>query len=282
MKEIMIDTLIDSVKLIPFLFIVFLLMEFFEHKLSKKTKKSVEKSGRFGPVIGGILGAFPQCGFSVAATNLYAAKLITVGTLVSIYLSTSDEMLPILLSNKYDFSLIIKIVGLKVIISIFFGILIDLFWKQKEPKDDESIHKICEHNHCGCEKNIFSSALKHTFNITIYIFLITLLLNALIYFIGMDAISKLLMKNSLLEPIFTSLVGLIPNCAASVIITELYLNHAISFGALMSGLLTGSGVALMVLFKENKKMRDNVKILFIIYFIGVIIGILFNLLGVSL
>ena len=155
-------------------------------------------------------------------------------------------------------------------------------WKPKSEDENKGILKICEHDHCGCEKNIFISSIKHTFNILVYIFLITLILNLIIHFIGPDAISKLLMKNSFLEPILTSLVGLIPNCASSVIITELYINEAISLGAMMSGLLTGSGVALMVLFKENKNFIENVKILCTICFIGILIGILFNLIGVAL
>ena len=143
MLHILEHTLLDSLKILPFLFIVFLLMEYFEHKLSDKTKKSVEKSGKFGPIIGGILGAFPQCGFSVAATNLYAAKIVTVGTLIAIYLSTSDEMLPILLSNKIDFFLIIKIVGIKVLIAIIFGLVIDFLWKPKSEDENKGILKIC-------------------------------------------------------------------------------------------------------------------------------------------
>lgn len=281
MKEIILEAIIDSLKILPFLFVAFLLMEYFEHKLSKKAKKSVEKSGKFGPIIGGILGAFPQCGFSVAATNLYAAKLITIGTLITIYLSTSDEMLPILLSNDVELSLIFKILGIKVLVAIIFGVIIDLIWKQKKDKHNH-IHEICEDEHCGCEKNIFVSTINHTANITIFIIIVNLILNGVMHYIGPDAISKLLMKNTFLEPVFTSLLGLIPNCASSVIITELYLSGSISFGAMLAGLLTGSGVALVVLFKVNKNIKENIKILFTIYFIGVLVGIIFNLLKIIL
>lgn len=281
MKEVILDAIVDSLKILPFLFAAFLLMEYFEHKLSKKAKKSIEKSGKLGPIIGGILGAFPQCGFSVAATNLYAAKLITVGTLITIYLSTSDEMLPILLSNNVELSLIFKILGMKVLIAIIFGTIVDLVWQQKKDKLNH-IHEICEDEHCGCEKNIFMSTVKHTINIMIFIIVINIILNSIMNYIGPDAVSKLLMKNTFLEPLFTSLIGLIPNCGSSVIITELYLSDSISYGAMLAGLLTGSGVALVVLFKVNKNIKENIKILFTIYFTGVIVGIVFNLLKITL
>ena len=276
MKEVLMEAILDSLKILPFLFIAFLMMEFFEHKLSKKTKKSIEKSGKFGPVIGGILGAFPQCGFSVAATNLYAGKLITIGTLIAIYLSTSDEMLPIFLSENVELSLIFKILGIKVLIAIIFGFIIDMVWKNKKDKHNH-IHEICEEEHCGCEKNIFISTTKHTLHIILFIFIANVILNGIIHFIGPDAISNMLMKNTFFEPLFTSLLGLIPNCASSVIITELYLSSSISFGAMLSGLLTGSGVALVVLFKVNKNIKENIKILCTIYFVGILVGILFNI-----
>lgn len=279
MKEIFLEAILDSLKILPFLFIAFLLMEFFEHKISNKTKKTIEKSGKFGPIIGGILGAFPQCGFSVAATNLYAGKLITIGTLIAIYLSTSDEMLPIFLSENVELSLIFKILGIKVLIAIIFGFIIDIVWKNKKDKHNY-IHEICEEEHCGCEKNIFISTAKHTLHIILFIFIANVILNGIIHFIGPDAISNMLMKNTFFEPLFTSLLGLIPNCASSVIITELYLSSSISFGAMLSGLLTGSGVALVVLFKVNKNIKENIKILCTIYFAGVLVGILFNILKI--
>lgn len=281
MKEIFLEAILDSLKILPFLFIAFLLMEFFEHKISNKTKKTIEKSGKFGPIVGSILGAFPQCGFSVAATNLYAGKLITVGTLIAIYLSTSDEMVPILLSENVELSLIFKILGIKVLIAIIFGFIIDIIWKSKKDKHNH-IHEMCEDEHCGCEKNIFLSTIKHTVHIILFIFIANLILNGIIHFVGPDAISNLLMKNTFFEPLFTSILGLIPNCASSVIITELYLSSSISFGAMLSGLLTGSGVALIVLFKVNKNVKENIKILCTIYFIGVLIGIIFNVLKIAL
>lgn len=276
MKEIIIETLLDALKLLPFLFITFLILEFIEHKLSKKNKKIIEKSGEFGPIIGSILGAFPQCGFSVSATHFYATRIITLGTLVSIYLSTSDEMLPILLSQGVDVSLIFKILGIKVLIGMISGFIIDLIYRKKEK---EHIHDFCEDEHCNCNEGIFLSTLKHTLSITLFIVLISFLLNVIIHFIGEENLGNLILKNNFLGPIFSSLIGLIPNCASSVVITELYLSNIISFGSMISGLLTGSGVALLVLFKVNKNIKENIKILGIVYIIGVISGIALELIN---
>lgn len=274
MLDILLDTLIDCLKLIPFLFIVFLIMEFIEHRISNKNIKLIKKADKTGPIFGSILGAFPQCGFSVAATNLYASRIITLGTLISIYLSTSDEMLPILISKKENIKIILSIILIKVIIGMISGILIDLIFRKKEK---QNIHDLCEHEHCNCNKSILKSSIKHTLNITLFIFIMSFLINTLIYFIGEEKISMLFLKGSILCPFISSLIGLIPNCASSVIITELYLNEAITFGSMLSGLLTGSGVALMLLFRVNKKKSENFKIIGIVYFIGVISGVIIDL-----
>ena len=267
MLDILLDALIDTLKIIPFLFIVFFIMELLEHKISVKNKNVLKKAGKTGPIFGSILGSFPQCGFSVAATNLYASRIITMGTLIAIYLSTSDEMLPILISSSASIKLILSIILTKIIIGMVCGIIIDLIFRKKE---NEKIHEICEHS-------ILKSSIKHTLNITLFIFIMSLLLNALIYFIGEENISKLFLKGSIFCPFISSVIGLIPNCASSVIITELYLNSAITYGSMISGLLTGSGVALMVLFKVNKDKKEDFKILGILYFIGVLSGIIIDL-----
>lgn len=274
MKEIIFEAVLDGIKLVPFLFVAFLIIELFEHKFSKKQLKLVEKSGRFGPVIGSLLGMFPQCGFSVLATNLYITRIISLGTLIAIYLSTSDEMLPILLSENVEFSLILKILAIKFIVGMIFGFIIDLFYRNRINKKD---YHICEEDDCHCESGIFKSSLKHTFNIFLFVVIINLILNICFEYLGNDYLFKLFLKDSLFGPFITSLVGLIPNCGSSVIITELFLNNAISFGSLLSGLLTGSGVAMLVLFKSNKDIKENFKILGIVYFIGVFSGIVIDL-----
>ena len=275
MLEIILDTLIDLLKIIPFLFVAFLIMEYFEHSLSKK--KDILKNKKVGPIVGSLLGVIPQCGFSVMATNLFSSRVITIGTLIAIYLSTSDEMLPILITNKVSFKLIVIILLIKIIIGIIFGYIIDFFWKKKETKD----FSICDDDHCHCEKGIFKSSLIHTLKISSYILIITFLLNTLIYYLGEDTISKILLKNNFFGPFLASLVGLIPNCSASIILTELYLSKVITTGMLIGGLLTGSGIGLLVLFKVNKDKKENFFILISIYLIGVLVGIIFDLLKIS-
>ena len=276
--DIFSDALIDSLKLVPFLFFAFLIIELLEHKFSKYTNSIMEKSGRFGPIIGSILGVFPQCGFSVMATNLYVTKIVSLGTLISIYLSTSDEMLPILLSHEAPFSLIGKILGIKVIIAIICGFIIDLVFKSD--LKGSTHNDICHHEHCHCEESIIKSSLKHTFNIFIFVFIFLLILSSAMEYIGEDVFYNIFNKNSIFSPLITSLIGLIPSCGASVIITELYLNNIIPFSSLISGLLTGSGVALVVLFKTNNNLKSNLKILALLYGIGAISGLIIELIEI--
>lgn len=277
MKEVLLDTLFDSVKLIPFLFITFLLMEYIEHGFTKKGKEKIKKAGKLGPFFGSLLGVVPQCGFSVMATNLYATRIVTLGTLISIYLSTSDEMLPILISQKCSFSIIIKILLIKVLIGMLAGFIIDFIIRKKTKSSNYEIKKFCDEEHCDCEHGIIKSSIKHTLNILIFIIVITLLLNLGFYYFGNDNIEKLFLKDSFFSPFISSLIGLIPNCGASVALTELYLNNVISFASVISGLLTGSGVALLVLFKINKNVKENVKILLTLYFIGALSGIVIEI-----
>ena len=289
MLEIIKDTLIDSVKLLPFLFITYLIMEYIEHKMKHKSKEVIKKSGRFGPLLGSVLGIFPQCGFSVSATNLYAGRVITLGTLIAVYLSTSDEMLPIFISEAVSPIIILKILGIKLLIGMISGFIIDLvisvFNKNKEKQNDEEevIGDICEEEHCHCnEKGILKSALSHTINIFLFIIIITFIINIAIYFIGEDTISNLLLNKPILGPIISALIGLIPNCAASVIITNMYLQKVISFGSMIAGLLTGAGVGLAVLFKTNHKIKENISIIVLLYVIGVISGVIIDLLKVAI
>ena len=283
MLEIIEDTLIDSIKLLPFLFITYLIMEYIEHKTKDKTKEAIKRSGRFGPLIGGVLGIFPQCGFSVSATNLYAARVITLGTLISVYLSTSDEMLPIFISEAVPISTILKILGVKLIIGIVAGFIIDLVMRliNKGKQEKEKIIDLCEKEHCHCENGIVKSAFKHTINIFIFILIITFLLNIIIYLIGEDTIAGFLRNQPIFGPVIAGIIGLIPNCASSVILTQMYLENVISAATMISGLLVGAGVGLAVLFKTNKGKKQNLKITALLYLIGVISGILIELIGIQ-
>lgn len=276
MKEIILDTLLDALKLLPFLFLAFFIIEFIEHRLTKKSKNIITKSQKLGPIIGSILGSFPQCGFSVMATNLYTTRIITLGTLIAVYLSTSDEMLPILLSEKVDIKIIVHIILIKIALGMFYGLAIDFFFRQKENKEK---YTICEEEHCHCENGIILSSIKHTLNTVLFIILTSFIINVLFVYIGEDYLSKILLKDSIISPFITCLIGLIPNCGSSIILTELYLNSAISFSSFISGLLTGSGTALLILIKSNKNMKENIMIIALIYLLGAFSGVIINIIG---
>ncbi len=278
MKEVILDTIVDSLKLIPFLLVAFLIIELLEHKLNDKTKNIITKSKKVGPIIGSLLGVIPQCGFSVMATNLYITRIITLGTLISIYLSTSDEMLIIMISEKVEISLILKILLIKIFFGIVYGLIIDKIINKKK-KEKETNYELCDEEHCDCNHSILLSAIKHTLHITLFIFIITLIINTIFTLLGDNYLSKILLNNSILSPFITSLIGLIPNCAASVILTELYLNSTISLGALIGGLLTSSGSSLLVLIKNNKNKKENLSIILLLYALGVLSGIIIELIS---
>ena len=250
MLDIILDSIIDIIKLMPYLFITFLILEIIEHKFSKKSQKAITKYQKVGPIIGGILGGFPQCGFSAMASSLYTSRIITMGTLIAIFLSTSDEMLPIMLSEHINFLTIVKIIGFKVIIGIIVGIIVDLLIRSKV--DHKQIGEVCEHDHCECEKGIFLSSLIHTGKTLLFILIANLLIGTIINLVGTDQLSQILKSKNLLVYFISSLIGLIPNCAASVILTEVYLSNIIPIGVALSGLLTGSGIGILLLFKSNK------------------------------
>ena len=283
MIEVIEDALIDSIKLLPFLFITYLIMEYIEHKMGEKSKETIKKSGKFGPAIGAVLGIFPQCGFSVSATNLYAGRVITLGTLIAVYLSTSDEMLPIFISESVPPITIFKILAVKLVIGIIAGFTIDFIvrMKNKTKQTEEKIENLCEKEHCDCEHGIFKSALRHTLNIFLFILIITVIINVLIYFIGEEKITSLIQYNTFLGPLLAGLIGLIPNCASSVILTQLYLKDVITAASMITGLLVGAGVGLAVLFKVNNKFKENIKITVLLYFIGVISGIIIQFIGIT-
>lgn len=276
MLEVIQDTLLDTIKLLPFLFVAFLIIEFIEHKLSNKQENIISKSGKLGPIVGALLGVVPQCGFSVLATNLYVTRIISLGSLISIYLSTSDELIPLMISHNAPITKILSIVSIKVVIGIITGFLIDLFIR----KTTKSDFVLCEDEDCDCDHSIIKSSLIHTLKIAFFILIITFLINILFHFVDLSFLESALKNNKILTPFIASLIGLIPNCASSVMISELYLNNLISLGTTLSGLLTGSGVAIMVLVRKNKNISENLFIIGLIYIIGVIWGLLFNFIGV--
>lgn len=283
MLEILHHTIIDSIKLLPFLFVTYLIMEYIEHKTSKKAKETIKKSGKYGPLFGSILGIFPQCGFSVSATNLYSARVITLGTLISVYLVTSDEMIPIFISEAVPIDVMLKILGIKLIIGIIAGFAIDLVYrKYHKNQEEEKIVELCEKDHCHCEEGIIKSSIKHSLNIFIYILIITFIINLIVHFIGEDVIASFIYNKPIIGPILAGLIGLIPNCASSVVLTKMYLENVITVSTLISGLLAGAGLGLAVLFKTNKGVKENIKIVLLLYCIGVASGIILGFLGINI
>ena len=275
MLDCFIDGLIDTLKVFPFLLISFYIIEILEHTIN--SNKRLESSGKYGSVLGSLLGIIPQCGIASIATNLYVTGIITLGTLISVFLSTSDEMIPILLSEKVSIKLILIILGIKLVVGLVSGLLIDLVY----PRKIKSHYEICEEEHCHCDDHKFISAFKHTINISFFILVINVLLNMVFNYGLNDYLSSLLLKDSIFSPIITSLIGLIPNCASSIVITKLYLASSISFGSMIAGLLTNSGIALVVLFKTNRNLKENINIILLTHFIGTLIGIILNILHIA-
>lgn len=265
----LLEAILDVAKLIPFLFISFIVMELIEHKLTNKNK--LKKINKFGPLAGSALGLIPQCGFSVVSSTLYTAKVISLGTLFSIYLSTSDEMLPILIANGENVGTILKILFIKFILALFFGVLVDLLYRNKI---SNKINDICDNDNCHCHDGIIKSSIIHTIKISLFIFIVNIILN---FIVDTQVLTTFINNNKILSPILSSIVGLIPNCASSVLITELYLQEIIPFGSCISGLLSGSGLGLLILFKQNKNLKENIIILITLVSFSSICGIIINI-----
>lgn len=282
--DVIADTLTDALKILPFLFVTYLVMEYIEHKAGDKAEEMVQKAGRFGPFIGSILGVVPQCGFSAAASNLYAGRIITLGTLLSIYLSTSDEMLPIFISEQVPILTILRILGIKVLIGMAAGFAIDLVVRKKHNNGTEHEHlkieEMCDHQHCHCgEGKIWKSALSHTLQIIFFIIVVSFGLNLLIEVIGEDRLSAVLSGKPVIGCMLAGIIGLIPNCAASVVLTQLYLEEMLNAGSMIAGLLVGAGVGLLILFRVNEDLKENLKITVLLYVIGVAAGIIIETAG---
>ncbi len=276
------DTIIDSARIFPFLFLTYLLMEYLEHRAKDKTVRALKKAGPFGPVVGAIAGLLPQCGFSAAATSLYAGRIVSLGTLMAVYLSTSDEMLPILISSQASAKTIGMILAIKLVTGMVAGIIIDAVGRLGKKKDnDYHIHEMCESEHCHCENGIFKSALIHSGKVILFIFILSLFVNYFMQYIGVSGIQYVTIGESYGVIVLASFLGLIPNCAVSVALTQLYVGGMLGEGALIAGLLVGAGIGLMVLVRVNRRLLDNVKIIGLLWAIGLAVGCLVKALGIS-
>ncbi len=274
------DALFDTLKTLPFLFAAYLIIEFIEAKAEEKTVEIIHRAGRLGPVLGSVLGVIPQCGFSAATANLYVSGLVTRGTLIAVFLSTSDEMLPILISSSAPAGFIAKVLIYKLLAAIIAGMIIDLIDRRFGLTKDRHIHEMCEQEGCKCEDGIFKSAVIHTLKIAGFLLLVNLILSFVIEYVGPDTISRFILNRPIIGEFLSGLIGLIPNCAASVVITQLYLQGSMSAGAMLSGLLTGSGVGLLVLFRMDRKSTEKYVTLLMLYVSGVLFGILANILPI--
>jgi len=279
------DTIRDTLTLVPFLFLTYVAMEWLERKTEEQSVALLSRIGKFSHIAGAGIGLIPQCGFSAAAASLYSGGVITAGTLLAVFLSTSDEMIPIFLSSLAGASTIGRILAAKFVIALVSGIAVDLIAKLIHHRSEtKHIHDLCEREHCGCEDEeggILHSALIHTLKITGFIFVISLALSLMMEVIGKDALASLLTGAPIAGTVATAVIGLIPNCAASVAISEMYLEGLLTSGQLMSGLLVGAGVGILVLVRTNNKTKENVKVIGTLLLLGIVWGILIDTLGIT-
>lgn len=289
--DAILDAVFDSLKILPFLFVTYLIMEYLESHTEDRVRDLVKRAGWMGPFWGGLLGAVPQCGFSAAASNLYAGRAISLGTLIAIFLSTSDEMIPIMVSEAVPVTKMLKLLLVKLIIGILCGFLIDGFChirssrKTGQPEDGEDflIERLCEKEHCHCESgSIVGSALKHTLHIILFVFAITVLLNLAFLFLGEDRLTAVISSRPITGMFLSALIGLIPNCGASVLLTQMYLHGVLPASHLIAGLLDGAGVGLLILFRVNPDQKENLRITLLLYLLAVVFGLLIHLLGISI
>ncbi|MDO4502268.1 MAG: putative manganese transporter [Coriobacteriia bacterium] len=314
MTDVFVDALLDAVKdtlyLIPFLLIVYLAMEWLEHKAGERTQESITRAGAGGPFVGALLGVVPQCGFSAAAATLYAGRVVTLGTLFAVFLATSDEMLPIFIAEQVPMNVILKVLGAKVIIGMVMGALVDAVLRLlRRDQTKLAIHELCERDHCECNGDchacqqrpelaygfeededhdhdhggakILKSAVKHTVQVTVFIFVVSLVLDLVLAVVGEDVLAQFVAQNAGASVFVTALVGLVPNCAASVAIAELYLDGVLGAGAMMSGLLVSAGIGLLVLFRSNRHLKENLFVLVALYAMGVFWGLVISGLGIT-
>ncbi len=296
MWDVILEALLDSLKVFPFLILLYVLIEVVEEKVSTSKQFIKYTNGKYATVVGAGLGLIPQCGFSVVASDLYAKRYIKMGTLLAIFIATSDEAIPIILSNPDKAYLIFPILFIKFIFAIVVGYVVDIVYnwicKQKtiveivEPDDHDHLETetagCCGH-HVEEERNslkkFFIHPLIHSLKILLYIFIVNLVLGLLIHFVGEENVVNFMGNVKWLQPLIVPLVGLIPNCASSVLITQMLVLDGITLGSAIAGLCVNAGIGLAVLFKQNKNVKENIAIVSVLYVCAVVLGYIINLIG---
>lgn len=288
MKELFLDALFDSAGIIPFLLLIYFIVEWFERKFGGAIETQLKKSAKTGPALGALFGCVPQCGFSVVAASFYSRRLITTGTLLAVILSTSDEAIPVILAQPGRGGIVLTLLVTKLIIGITAGYLIDLISRRRKSAEPVRDDHAAEHHELGCCNHQLSGKpnrwqllkhpLLHTSKIFVFIFVVTLSINGLIAFVGEENLGRILLRHSLLQPFLAALVGLIPNCAASVAIAELFLKGGLGYGSTVSGLCCSGGLGLLVLLKENRNFKDTLRIVALLVFISTLAGLAIQIL----
>ena len=282
-EEVLLHGFLDTLNILPFLFLTYLLMEFIEHRAADKFFDFAKAAGKLGPLAGSALGLIPQCGISAAAASLYTGRVITMGTLIAVFLSTSDEMIPILFGGEVPPLTIFIILGYKFVVAAGIGFAIDAVRRLIKCREPEiNIDEICERDNCHCERGILFSAVHHTLTITVFVFVITLAINTLVFFVGEETLGSLINKIPYLAHLVSAVIGLIPNCAASVMLSSLYVDGLISVGAMCAGLFSGAGVGMLVLFRINRHLKENLAALGIVTVVGFVFGIILDILPIGL
>ena len=282
-EEVLLHGLIDTLTLVPFLFLTYLLMEWVEHRARDKAERVMRRAGVFSPIVGATVGILPQCGFSAAAASLYTGRVIGLGTLVAVFLSTSDEMLPVLISGAVSPLSILTVILYKLIVAAIVGVALDLVLRALgKGRGEIDIDAFCESDGCHCERGIFYSAIRHTLTVSAFVLVTTIIVGTVVFFVGEETLATVLHGLPVISHIVAALVGLIPTCAVSVALTTLSLDGIITAGTMMAGLFSSAGVGVLVLFRVNKRLRENLVILGILVLVGTVFGLLFDLLFPSI
>ena len=278
MLDILLDALLDTLKVVPFLYLSYLFIEYIEHKASDRLISGLYRLGKAGPAAGAALGIIPMCGLTVSAVDLYANRLITVGTLVSLLISCSDEALPLLLSSPGGAKSGLLLIGCKLVLGAAVGFALDRFHKgdislQQAHEEHEHMHRDCEEDECEKE-GIFLTALIHTLKSAAFVLVTVLFIGMAIELIGEEAINGVLVSHKALAPVLSAVIGLIPNCAPSFLLAGLHTEGLISFGAMLSGLIVNSGVGLAVLWKQNRDRKQDLFLTLFLFALSVTAGLL--------